>query len=60
MDNYPWVWTRRSVSKPNESIVGTFALTVYKGVPGFAVSDIIWPLLLCNTLYIAFKQSAVH
>jgi len=30
----------RSVSNPKESIAGIFALTVYKGLPGLAVSEI--------------------
>jgi hypothetical protein len=39
----------RSVSKPKESIAGKFALTVYNGLPGFAVSLITCPLLLYKT-----------
>jgi hypothetical protein len=52
---YPDVWILnqiyylKSVSKPKESIAGILALTVYKGLPGFAVSDITWPLLLYKT-----------
>lgn len=54
------MWTLKSTSKPNESIAGIFALTVYRGDPGYAISEIICPLLLYNTVNNAFKQSAVH
>merc|ERR1719209_1334952 len=31
---WPWVWVRKSVSKPKESMAGTKALMVYRGEPG--------------------------
>merc|ERR1719221_53814 len=31
---WPWVWVRKSVSKPKESMAGTKALMVYNGEPG--------------------------
>jgi len=57
---YPDVCTLRSVSNPKWSIVGMWALTTEKGVPGFAYSDKICPLLLKRTLWIAGIQSWKH
>ena len=54
------MWILKSVSNPNESIIGSSALTVYNGDPGFGISLITCPLLLYNTNYNASKQSAEH
>lgn len=55
---WPWVWIRRSVSKPNESITGINPRTEYSGVPAIGPSDRTWPLLRERTVYTDATASA--
>jgi len=57
---YPEVWILRSVSKPKLSMAGILALMVYRGEPGFGVSEMVWPLLLEKTSITASILSALH
>jgi len=56
-NGWPCVCECISVSKPNESISGTYTLITYIGVPGLDLSLMTWPLLLSKTVYIALTVS---
>ena len=54
----PWVVHRKSVSKPNDSMTGRYALTMETGVPGLGTSSVTWPLRLPSTSYVHLMITA--